>query len=346
MPVYRQGYRRWEERALAGRAWRWLAITRAGVALTARSRWLRRFLYVAWLPLLYYAFAFFVVGRLTEASTVARVENTWQFAVFQGLFGGALTERFLEDPASFRPLVWSLLLHMFLRYTQVVSVMIVVAITGPRLVSEDLRSRALALYFSKPIGRVDYLVGKLGVVGFWVGMVSFVPCLGLYALSIVFSPSLDTLLHTWHMVPRIAAFSLILIVGTGAPMLALSALNPNPRLLGFAWAGLWVLSSVASSIVYLTLRPPWEEATTHAGTDWSGLVSLWTNFDAVSFRVFDIASRMGPVAEVSPDAQSWLERLQPGHDWRWSMLLIALASALSLVVVAWRVGRPGEAGAR
>lgn len=346
MPVYKQGYRRWENRELAGRFGRWLAITRAGVALTGRSRWLRRFLYVAWLPLLYYSFAFFVVGRLTEASTVEKVEQTWQFAVFQGMFGNALTDEFLSDPASFRPLVWSLLLHTFLRYTQVVSVMIVVAITGPRLVSEDLRSRALALYFSKPIGRVDYLVGKLGVVGFWVGMVSFVPCVALYAVSIAFSPSIDTLLQTWHIVPRIALFSLILIVGTGAPMLALSALSPNPRLLGFAWAGLWVLSSVASFILHLALRPPWDPVPQDASTDWSGLLSLWTNFNAVSYRVFDIGSRMGPVAEISSEARDWQQSLEAGHHWGWSLLLIAVASALSLLIVSLRVGRPGEAGAR
>lgn len=346
MAVYRQGYRRWEERAVVGRAWRWLAITRAGVALTGRSKWLRRFVLVAWLPLLYYALAFFLVGQLTDVSTLEKAEDLWQFQVLRGLFGGPLVDRFVSDPAAFRPLVWSLILHMFLRYTQVVSVMIVVAIVGPRLVSEDLRSRALALYFSKPLGRVDYVLGKLGVVGFWVAMVSFVPCLVLYGLSIAFSPSLETLAGTWHLVPRLLLYSLVLVLGTGAPMLALSALTPNPRFLGFLWTGGWVMSSVASTILHHALHPVWQKAPVERGLDWTGLVSFGANFDAISFALLEVGQRMGPVAEVSAEAKEWLAELELGHPWTWSLGLVLGLAALSLLTVSWRIGRPGEGGAR
>ena len=347
MPVYRQGYRRWRGE-LAGRGWRWLAITRAGVALTARSRWLRRFVLVAWLPLLYYALLFFLVGQATELRNVQRLEDEWRFQVLRGLFGGSLTERFIADPAAFRPVIWSLLLHLFLRYTQVFSVMIVVAIVGPRLVSEDLRSRALALYFSKPIGRVDYILGKLGVVAFWVATVSLLPGLALYALSIAFSPSLETLSQTWHLLPRLGLYSLILVVGTGAPMLALSSLTPNPRFLGFAWAAAWVMSSVASSILRFALHPPLPRGSIEAasGGDWTGLVSFSANFHAVSFRLFEIGTQMAPVAAINPRAERWVKRLAYDHDWSWSLGLIVAVSVVSLALVAWRVGRPGEAGAR
>lgn len=347
MPVYRQGYRRWKGE-LAGRGWRWLAITRAGVALTARSRWLRRFVLVAWLPLLYYALVFFLVGQATELKNVQRVEDDFRFQVLRGLFGGALADRFIEDPAAFRPLIWSLLMHMFLRYTQVFSVMIVVAIVGPRLVSEDLRSRSLALYFSKPIGRLDYIAGKLGVVAFWVATVSFLPCLALYALSIAFSPSLETLAQTWHLLPRLFLYSLILVIGTGAPMLALSALTPNPRFLGFAWAAAWVMSGLASTILRFALfrQPGRGEPLAPPGEDWTGLISFSANFHAVSYRLFEIGPQMVPVAAINTRAERWVRRLAYDHDWTWSLGLIAATAVVSLALVAWRVGRPGEAGAR
>ena len=55
MPVYGTGYRR-SEGQLRCRYFRWFTIARAGVRLTARSQWLKRFLLVAWLPLLYWGF--------------------------------------------------------------------------------------------------------------------------------------------------------------------------------------------------------------------------------------------------------------------------------------------------
>lgn len=339
MPVVASGYRRWEG-VRRGRAWRWLVLARAGVRLTGRSRWLFRFILMAWLPLLYYGVAFFVVGQLTEQRTIDAARGMWQFDVLRGMFGTPLAERFIEDPAGHRPAIWSALIYMFLHYTQIFCVMIVVALVGPRLVSEDLRSRALTLYLARPITRLDYIVGKLAVVCFWVGTVTLLPALALYALSIAFSPSVEALTHTIAVVPRVTLVSLALMVGTGAPMLALSAVFPNPRLLAFLWAGAWLMSSVASRVLGLALFPGTREG------DWTGLVSVSANFDAIAFRVFDIDGLLRPAAEVSPRLLRTLERFTPGHDPLWSVALILGVAALSLAVVAVRVGRPGEASAR
>lgn len=339
MPIVASGYRRWEG-TRRGRAWRFLVIARAGVRVTGRSRWLWRFVLLAWLPLLYYGLAFFAVGQLTEARTIDAAKDMWQFQVLRGTFGGPLAERFLEDPTAQRPAIWAALIHFFMHYTQIFCVMIVVAIVGPRLVSEDLRSRALALYLARPITRLDYVAGKLAVVCFWVSAVTLFPALALYALSIVFSPSIDALVQTVGVVPRVVAVSLLLMVGTGAPMLALSAVFPQPRFLAFLWAGAWVMSGVASNVLSLALFPRGSEG------DWTGLLSVSSNFDAVAFRLFDLERLLRPAAEVSPRAAQLLDDLSHGHDWTWSLLLIFAVSAASLAVVALRIGRPGEAASR
>jgi ABC-type transport system involved in multi-copper enzyme maturation permease subunit len=339
VPVVNAGYRRWQG-TRRGRLGRWLIMARAGIAVTGRSRWLWRFVLLAWLPLLYYGVAFFAVGQLTETRTLDAARDMWQFQLMRGTFGGELAERFLADPTSHRPAIWAALIHLFMHYTQIFCVMIVVAIVGPRLVSEDLRSRALALYLARPITRLDYVVGKLAVVCFWVGTVTLLPALVLYALSIVFSPSLDALTQTIGVLPRVVAVSLLLMVGTGAPMLALSSLAPNPRFLAFLWAGAWVFSSVVSRVLSTALYPGTRDG------DWTGLTSVSANFDAVAFRVFDIEALLRPSAEHSVRLTRILERLSHGHDWTWSLALVLGVAALSLVVVAVRVGRPGEAGAR
>lgn len=339
MPIAERGYRRWEG-VRRGRLARWLVIARAGIQVTSRSRWLWRFVLLAWLPLLYYGLAFFAVGQLTEESNLAAAKSMWQFQLLRGTFGTPLAERFLADPGAYRPAIWSSLIHLFMHYTQIFCVMIVVATVGPRLVSEDLRTRALALYLARPITRLDYVGGKLAVVCFWVGAVTLLPALVLYALSIAFSPSVEALTQTLSVVPRLVAASLVLMVGTGAPMLALSSIAPNPRLLAFLWAGAWVVSSVASRVLRLALFPDAREG------DWTGLLSVSSNFDAVAFRLFDLERLLRPSADVSPQLTRLLDRLSYGHDWTWSLLLIAAVSAASLALVAHRVARPGEAGAR
>ncbi len=339
MPIVAAGYRRWEG-TRRGRVFRFLVIARAGIDVTGRSRWLWRFVLLAWLPLLYYGLAFFAVGQLTEARTVDAAKDMWQFQMLRGMFGGPLAERFLEDPTAQRPAIWAALIHFFMHYTQIFCVMIVVALVGPRLVSEDLRSRALALYLARPITRADYVAGKLAVVCFWVSTVTLFPALALYALSIVFSPSVAALVQTIGVVPKIVAVSLLLMVGTGAPMLALSAIFPQPRFLAFLWAGAWVMSSVAAQVLSLGLFMNRREG------DWTGLLSVSSNFDAVAFRVFDVEALLRPSADVSPRLASLLERLSYGHDWTWSLLLLLAVIAASLVVVALKVGRPGEAASR
>ena len=42
--------------------------------------------------------------------------------------------------------------------------MFLVLLVGPELISQDLRFNAMPLYFARPVRRLDYFVGKLGVI--------------------------------------------------------------------------------------------------------------------------------------------------------------------------------------
>ncbi len=46
---------------------------------------------------------------------------------------------------------------------------------GPNLISQDLRFNAIPLYFSRPVRRFDYFLGKLGVIATFLAAVSIVP---------------------------------------------------------------------------------------------------------------------------------------------------------------------------
>ena len=47
--------------------------------------------------------------------------------------------------------------------------MILVLLVGPELISQDLRFNAMPLYFSRPVRRIDYFAGKLGVIAVFLG---------------------------------------------------------------------------------------------------------------------------------------------------------------------------------
>ena len=63
MPVHDLGYRAWEGR-LQPRILRWWAIAETGIRLAWRGRWLRRLLFLAWLPAFYMGAAFLLYENL------------------------------------------------------------------------------------------------------------------------------------------------------------------------------------------------------------------------------------------------------------------------------------------
>ena len=58
MPLHDLGYRAWQGRPEPERR-RWWVIAQTGSRLAWRSRWLRRLMLVAWLPMVYMGIGFF-----------------------------------------------------------------------------------------------------------------------------------------------------------------------------------------------------------------------------------------------------------------------------------------------
>ena len=54
-------------------------------------------------------------------------------------------------------------------------ILLVCALTGSGSIAEDLASRSITLYLSRPIHLIDYLVGKAAGLGFWIAMAAIGP---------------------------------------------------------------------------------------------------------------------------------------------------------------------------
>ena len=165
-----------------------------------------------------------------------------------------LLESFTKEPNEARGDVWSFILLQMLRRTQGWMVLVLIGLITPPLISKDIRSRAFLFYFSKPISRTDYLLGKLAVVGFFVGFVTILPALALYIFGVVLSPSLTVVLSTWDLPFKVIAACLVSIVPACLIGLALSSMTSESRFAGFAWFMVWILGFVGYQIVNFVQR--------------------------------------------------------------------------------------------
>jgi ABC-2 type transport system permease protein len=252
MPIFDQGYQHWQGQ-LSGHAWRWLAIARHGVRIGLRGRIFRLALLLSFLPAIGLAVALCVWGLIERQSDF--VAPIVQFLVSAHFLGPDVA----SDPRHYRIEVWTMCYNMFFSFELFLS-MILVALVGPNLISQDLRFNALPLYLSRPLRRIDYLAGKLGVIAAFLGLAIIAPCLFTYALGLLFSLDLTIIRDTYGLLLASIAYGLVIIASSGMLILALSCLSRSSRWVALFWLCLWIVSGSASAI--LENIHQWQESQT------------------------------------------------------------------------------------
>ena len=267
--LFRSGYRPWAGR----RQGRWAAaavIATTGIRLAWSSRWLRRMVLFAWSPALVFATSFFAFeqaideGRFASMQEAARAGRNLDGVGMLGtvladtlgrIDGGRKTavdgaSRHAEEQekiAGTRRVVWSRLLLAFMRVPQAVLLAVVVGLVAPTLVSRDLRAKAWLVYFTRPVGRVGYLVGKCLVMASLVGAITVLPAVALWLVGVLVSPSIWVAVDTWDLPLKAVAASVVLAVPTVLLSLAYSSLTAESRIASFAWFATWAACWIAHS---------------------------------------------------------------------------------------------------
>ncbi len=278
MPIEELGYRHWEGKRTRP-AWRWLAIARSEIAIAFQSsKLLRRFLVFAWFPILYYCPVFFAIGYVADPSNNLE-EGAMLTGIATELVGSAAIEQIRAQPEVFLPAAWSVAFYYFFSYSQAFFAMIVVAIVGPPLISKDTRSKAFLVYFSKPIGAWQYLLGKLGTVCFFVFCLSLFPALLLYIIGVALSPDVGTLIATLPILLQVLASSLVNSIPIAMMVLLLSSLTKDRRIATFFWIAVWIFGEISYKILYENL---------YYAND--GAVSFWINCLSMRQLIMDSAS--------------------------------------------------------
>jgi ABC-2 type transport system permease protein len=97
--------------------------------------------------------------------------------------------------------------------------------------------------------RIDYFLGKLGIIVAFLGMVMIVPAVTAYILGMLFSLDITILRDTFPILLASIAYGLIISVSAGLLVLAMSALSRNSRYVALAWVAIWFVSGITASIL-------------------------------------------------------------------------------------------------
>ena len=238
MPIFDQGYQHWNGQ-LTSQALRWWEVTLHGVRIGMKSQLLRIIVIVAWLPAALLAVVLCGWGLLEQKSDLIKP--------FMG-FLSALPREMLDDPIAYRIEAWTICYHVFL-WVEIRLAMIVVLLVGPSLISRDLRFNAIPLYFSRPVRRIDYFVGKLGVIGVFLGMVLVVPSVIAYVLGMLFSLDFSIIRDTISLLLAAITYGAVMTLSAGLLILALSTLSRNSRYIGLFWIGIWFLTTTVGTVL-------------------------------------------------------------------------------------------------
>lgn len=253
MPIHNLGYRDWDGERESGGS-RWMVVAGIGIRRAWQSMWLRRIAFVVWAPPLMYAVLIFAFEQFlgNESGLQPRdfarlLELLLPAEAVPGVMlvlnnvDSATAEELLS---TVRPVFWKAVL-LQLQRSQCVGLVLVIGLVAPSLISQDVRSRAFLLYFSRPLTRLQYIMGKFATVAAFLLLTTTLPQLLLYLFAVLLSPDISVMAYTWDLPLRAVLASVTMIIPTSLLALMLSSLTIETRFATFGWFAIWIFGLAA-----------------------------------------------------------------------------------------------------
>ena len=220
MPIYDQSYHHWSGH-LKPNPKTWFIIARNGIRMLWR-RWMIILVIFASIPFLIRTTQIYLITGLGFELTN---------------LGKAAQE--LEINTKF-----------FLNYLhdQNFFIILIVMLSGSSIIARDKQFNALQLYFSKPVSQIDYIMGKLGTIGFYISLVSLLPALILFLIKIMLEENFNFLTQNYWIPFSIIGYWLMVTLVFGGLILALSALGRGSRFAGIVFFTVVVMTDIFKTI--------------------------------------------------------------------------------------------------
>lgn len=222
-PIHDQGYRHYGgRREPYGR--RWWVIARAGLMGRIRERRVIAVLLMAWVPFLVRAVQFYASANYQQVAILAPTPET--FREFLG--------------------------------QQEVFIFIVSIVIGAGLIADDRRANALQIYLSKPLTRLEYILGKLMTLALVLTFITWLPAMLLLILQTLFAGSAKFLTEHLFLIPAITLVAAVQVFVSSFAMIALSSLSKSRRFVAMMYAGiLFFTAAMYQALRQITTSSAW-----------------------------------------------------------------------------------------
>lgn len=264
MPIHNLGYREWNGE-LQSTSTRWLVVAEIGIRRAWQSAWLRRMMFFAWVPGIAMGFMIFAyeqagknggeVQDMMSAGAMALVTHESPDIIFRRIQQERILTGSRPSIGEERHLFWSSLLQVLFRRSQPFLLIPIVAVIAPPMISQDFRSRAFLLYFSRPLTKVQYIVGKAVTIGVFLLFVTMFPALLLYFVGVLLSPDISVLYATWDLPLRVIVASLMIVIPCTMLALMLSSLTTESRYASFSWFAIWIFGHLTYVVIRSVASP-------------------------------------------------------------------------------------------
>jgi len=282
MTVKEKGYSHWKGE-FEEKRFPWWPITRYGIKLTFKRKFFKMFFFMTLIPAFVYLIGIYISERIEDFS----------FMIREG------TELFSVNPAYFKS-------YMTMDFLLFMIVMIMV-FCGAGLISDDLKYNSLQLYFSRPLKKGHYFMGKAAVIVFFLFMVTLVPGIVFILMKLIFSGNLRFLQQYPWLIVSIFVYSFFITGFFAFYVMLLSSLNKNRRYVAVLIFGLYLFTDILFGIFYGIFR-----------SKYFSLVSIKVNLQQVGAALF----RQKPPYDIS---------------WLYSFIILVMISVVSILVLKKKV---------
>ena len=148
---------------------------------------------------------------------------------------------------------------------------ILTVIVAPPLISRDLSNNALPLYLSRPLSRLEYVLGKMMVVVFLLSLITWIPGLLIFFFQVSLSGFSWLWSNAW-MIWSIFCGSMAWIILLALTALAVSSLVKWRVVASGAMVGLFFVPSAFGEVINGLFL-------THSGhliSVWATMINIWS----------------------------------------------------------------------
>ena len=257
-----------EEESRSG-AMTWWPVARVGLKLVMKRRIFKVFLGLGLMNFLFFSSMIYFLADLKKRGLPQGAIRFAEFFAFTGK--GEAYRNFI--------------------FAQNIVVMLLLAVSGTVLISNDFRFRSLTFYLSKPLGRGQYFFGKLAATSMLVGMLTLLPCLVLFIEYGLFSESFDYFSESTDIFFAILGYGLLVSIGMSVILLGVAALLQRTISVVMVWGLIFVfLPGISTLLRKGTDTPYW------------GVLHFWKLLSRIGDIFFGVNPEPGTVVLLPLEA--------------------------------------------